>query len=276
MTAFFRHSLPTIFAIVFSLLSSISLAQERKAAAPSATALAMDLRSGDTNRVAEALHYIPWDLGEEESERISEFRQNVSPVVAEALVIALDNQTDQFIALEEGHEDAHYMVELLSLMTPMVAALEDERSIPVLLKTTQFGNTSAHALAAFGPRIFDVIINYIESPERTLDEIDGSFLALTRTVERWRPLDFSTHATLRQLVIDYIQGYVPEHLIDHPLSYTFERSAMHLAASLGDADLKPMVEARASKFPGFVELYLQRWYEGPSGTVQEEPVYLDN
>ena len=272
MTASVRFSLLTISWIVLSLFVFSAIAQEKQVAAPSAAALAMELRSGDTDRIAEAVSYLPWDWTKEESERIAEFRQGVSSLVAEGLIVALGDQADQFIALDEGHEDAHSMIDLLDSMLPMVAVLEDERAIPALLKATQFGNTAANGLASFGPHIFPVIFDYIESPERIVEELDGALFALVRTVERWRPLEIETHATLRQLAIDYIRGYVPEHLTDDPVAYILERTAMYLASSLGDADLKPMVAARASKHPGFVETYLERWYDGPSGAVQQDQI----
>ena len=272
MTAFTRYSLSTISSVVLSLLVFSASAQEQKATVPSAAALAADLHSGDTDRIAEAVGYLPWDYTKEKSERIAEFRRSVSPLVAEGLMIALDDQADQFIALNEDDEDAHLMIDLLDSLMPFVAALEDERAIPVLLKAAQFGNTPAHGLAEFGPRIFPVILDYIKSPERTVEEIDLRFLALTRTVEKWRPLDSSTHSTLRELSIRYMQGYVPEHLIDDSRAYTLHRSGMYLASVLGDSDLKPMVAGFASKYPVFVEMYLERWYDGPSGAIQQDQI----
>lgn len=275
MTTSFRFTLLTISLIVLPFFALSSSAQEHRVAAPSASMLAADLHSGDTDRIAEAVSYLPWDWTKEKSERMAEFKRSVDPLVAEGLIVALDSQTDRFVSLDEGHEDAHSIIDVLDSLMPFVASLEDERAIPILLKATQFGNTPAHALAAFGPSIFSVIIDYIESPERTIYELDGGFLALMRTVERWRPLDPSMHATLRELAIRYLQGYVPEHLTDHPRVYVLERRGMDIASVLGDADLKPMVAALASKHPGFVEGYLDRWYEGPSGVADRDQLYLN-
>lgn len=271
MTALTRFSFLTISVIVLFLFVFSASAQNRQIASPSSAALAADLHSGDTDRIAEAISYLPWDWTKEKSERMSEFRQSVDPLVANGLIVALDSQVDKFISLEEGHEERHYMIDLLDSLIPFVASLENEKAIPALLKSTEFGNTAAHGLAAFGPRIFSVIIDYIESPERTVNEIDNGFLVLARTVERWRPLDPSIHAMLRELSIPYIQGYIPEHLKDDPFSDMLQRSGMFFASTLGDADLKSMVSRLASKYPWSVEMYLERWYEGPSGAVQQEP-----
>ena len=268
MTASIRFSLSlTISSIVLSLFVFSASAQDKQVAAPSAAALAMELHSGDAYRISEALSYIPWN---DTKEGMVEFRRSVSPLVADGLIAALDDQCNGILASYEGDYDAYPIEDLLDPLMFFVAALEDERAIPVLLKATQFGNTPAHGLAAFGPRIFPVVLDYIKSTERTVEEIKGGFLALTRTVERWRPINPSMHSTLKELSIRYMEGYVPEHLIYDSRGYTLERRGMYLASSLGDADLKPIVAALASKHPGFVEMYLDRWYEPPSESLQEE------
>ncbi len=271
MTALTRFSFLTVSLIVLFFFVFSASAQNRQITAPSAAALATELYSGDTDRIAEAISYLSWDWTKKKEERMTEFRQSVDPLVAEGLIIALDGQVNKFMSLEEGHEDAHYMIDLLDSLIPFVASLENEKAIPVLLKATEFGNTAAHGLAAFGPRIVSVILDYIKSPERTALEISNGFLALTRTVERWRPLDPSIHTTLKELSIPYIQGYIPEHLKDDPFSDQLQLGSMFFASSLGDADLKSMVAALASKYPWSVEMYLERWYNGPSGAVQQEP-----
>ncbi len=268
MTVSIRFLLSTtIFLIVFSFLAPSALAQDYKAGSPNAAALAMELHSGDPYRIDAALATIPWNDSEQ---GMAEFRHSVDPLVADGLIAALDNQCDANLAGYPGIDDSYPIEELLEPLLFYVAALEDERTIPFLLKASQFGGMAPLGLAAFGPRIFPVILDYLESPERTVNEIGGGFLALIRTVERWRPLDPATHAALRELSIRYMQGYVPEHLVEDRRAYVLDRRPMFLASSLGDADLKPMVAALASKHPGFVEMYLERWYNGPSGTVQEE------
>ncbi len=268
MTASIHHVLSTtIFLIVFSFFSLSSLAQEQKAATPSAAALAMELHSGDPYRIDAAVYHV---IGGYSREKIDQLRRGVDPLIADGLIAALDSQCDLNLAGYPGFDDDDHIQELLEPLIYSVAALEDERAIPILLKASQFGGMAPLGLAEFGPRIFPVILDYLESSERTLQELDGAFLALARTVERWRPLDSSTHATLRELSIRYIQGYIPEYLEYDSFVDSLQLSAMFLASSLGDPDLKPMVAALASKHPGFVEMYLERWYNGPSGAVQEE------
>ncbi len=268
MTAPIRFSLSTtIFLIVLSCFSPSSMAQEQKAAAPSAAALAMKLYSGDPYIIDEAVYHI---IGGYSREKIDWLRRGVDPLIADGLIAALDSQCDLNLAGYPGFDDDDHIQELLEPLIYSVAALEDERAIPILLKASQFGGMAPLGLAEFGPRIFPVILDYLESSERTLQELDGGFLALMRTVERWRPLDPSTHNTLRELSIRYLQGYVPEHLTGYRRAYVLERRGMDIASVLGDPDLKPMVAALASKHPGFVEMYLERWYEGPSGAVPQE------
>ena len=273
MTASTRFSLSTILSIVFSLLALSALAQDKQVAAPSAVALAMELHSGDAYRIADAIGHIPRN-GTKEG--MAEFRRSVDPLVADGLIAALEDQLDELLSTYEGNYDAYPIEDLLDPLMFFVAALEDERTIPLLLDCSQFGGEASLALGAFGPRIFPVILDYIESSERTVEEIKGGFLALTRTVERLRPLDSSTHATLRKLSIRYLQGYTPEYLKNDSSAYTINRMVMNLASSLGDADLKPMVAAFASKHPGFVEMYLERWYDGPSGAVQQDQIDLND
>ncbi len=268
MTSSIRFPLSlTIFLIAFSILALPSLAQDYKIGSPNAAALAIELHSGDPYKIAGALDDIPWNYS---IEVMSEFRESVSPLVADGLISALDDLCNLHISGDQENYEDEWIYEILEPLMFYVAALEDERTIPLLLKASQFGGMAPLGLASFGPRIFPIILAYIESSERTIMELRGAFLALVRTVEESRPLDSSTHSTLRELSIRYLQGYVPEHLKNHPYSNTLKRRGMDIAFVLGDADLKPMVARYASEFPGFVKMYLEDWYDGPSEVLKGE------
>ena len=257
----------TISLIVLLLSAFSAVAQNYKVGSPNAATLAMELHSGDPDRISVALADFP---GIYLGGGMAGFRESVSPLVADGLMAALDSQCDLHLFGDLNNYEGEWIYDILGSLIHYVAALEDERTIPILLRASQFGGMAPLGLASFGPEIFPVILDYIESSERTLEEIDGGFFALERTVAQWRPLDLSTYTALRELSIRYMQGYVPEHLADHSGPYILESSAMFLACSLGDADLKPMVAALASKHPRFVEICLERWYDGHSGILQEE------
>ena len=69
--------------------------------------------------------------------------------------------------------------------------------------------------------------------------------------------------------MDYMQGYVPEHLANDSNDYVPILCGAYLASVLGDEDLKPMVAALSSYDSILIELYLKNWYDPDAESVQQ-------
>ncbi len=270
MTSPIRYSFfLTISLIVFSILALSSMAQDYKVGSPSASALAAEFHSGDPFRISQAIDRLPYyeDVYEDSSIFV-----DVDPYVAKGIISALDNQLDMYLYGDLEYNEEHFFESVITPLATYLTRINDRDAIPILLRASEISSVSHIALAEFGPDIVPIIIDYMHSDERTLDQITGAFYPLTNILHLWRPLDAETHGMLRQLAIDYIQGYVPEHLIDHPRSNTFKSDGAFLASVLGDADLKPMVEALSSEFPMFIELYLEQWYDPSIESVDSDQI----
>ncbi len=258
MTTLLRLFLSVISLATFLLFAPSALAQEYKITSPNAEALAAELHSGDTYRIGQALDRFPYyeDVYEDNSVLV-----DIHPSVAKGLISALDTQLDYLFSENIGEGGEVLFEYVITPLTVFLTRIDDREAIPVLLRASQFGGAAPLALAEFGPDIVPVVIDYINSPERNIAEIGGGFLVCASIVRFWRPLDLKTHDTLKQLAINYMQGYVPEHLVDDPLYSSLKRDGAYLASALGDADLKEMVIGMMDDLKGFGELYLEQWYE---------------
>ena len=266
MTALIRFSLSTICTVVFSLLACSSLAQDYKVGSPQAYALSVELRSGDTDRIAQALEHFPdyFDVYDN-----FEILSGMDPVVEDGLVSALDSQLDYFESEVTDEMKEYFYDGVIKPLVLYTARIKDRKAIPVLLRASERSNVASLALARFGPDMVPVILDYMDSPERTAYQIQRAFEPLAFIANIWRPLDEETHAMLKQLAIDCMQGYLSACISpDTHQKYVGSR----LASRLGDADLKQMVIDIADEITGFAEIHLAHWYEGPSEADQEDPI----
>ncbi len=269
MTYFNRFSLSMIALIIFAILALPSMAQDYKVGSPSAAALAAEFHSGDPFRISQAIDRLPYY--EDVYENVA-LMADVHPLVSDGIINALDSQIDYLLSLEDGEEGEFVFEGIVSPLMTYAAQLPGDRAIPVLLRASQFGGAPVLSLASFGEDIIPIVIDYMKSSERTWDEFRSCFFILRTVIEELHPIDPSTYIILKQIAADYIQGYVPEHFQDHPSHDFLVILGSLIASSLGDADLKPMVEALYSQFPGFVELYLEQWYDPSVESVDSDQI----
>ncbi len=231
-----RLPLLFVFQTAFALLcvATPSSAQNPYLSASAEAAAIVNLKSGDANRIMQALHALPYPYED------SLYKEKISYSVALALIEASERQTDLFFNSTEEYDEEERGHEFAAELTDYVVPLGIPEAIPALLKASQFGNAPAYALADFGPDIVYTIIEYIEDSQRTLNEISGAFLALQRTVETHRPLDPSIRSAAKEITVRYLQR-AEEFYSGPDGSIAGINGAIYLAQAFGDPDLKQMV-----------------------------------
>ena len=246
-----------------------AMAQAYKVGSPDAAALAMEFHSGDSYRIAQALLDLPYyeDVYEDNTLFV-----DVDPYVEKGIISALDSQLDVYFSWDLAEGKEFFFEDVITPLAVYLTRIDDPDAIPVLLRAIEISAAARIALAEFGPDVVPLVIDHMNSSECTIDYIISGFFALATIVRFWRPLDAEMHTTLRQLAIDYIQGYIPEHLIDDPQSYGFKFDGSYLASVLGDTDLKPMVAALSSYNPILIEGYLQNWYDPDTDAADRDQI----
>ena len=272
MTASIRFSLSPIFWIVLSILALPSMAQDYKVGSPAAAALAAEFHSGDPFRIGQAINRLPYY---EDVYENSSLMADVDPLVADGIINALDSQIDYLLSLAESEGGEFVFEGLVSPLMTYAAQLPGDESIPVLLRASQFGGAPSLSLSYRGEYIIPIVVNYIRSSERTYDELRGGFLVLHSVVTRSRPIDSSLYAILKEISAEYIQGYIPKHLQDHPSRELLRYRGSFLASALGDAELKKMVIDTFGYGDGLVNINLERWYDPSAEAVEQEQLDED-
>lgn len=231
-----RLSLPGFFVIFFALLlgAAPSLAQNTRLSASVEAAAIADLESGDVNRIMQTLEVLPDPYNH------SLYRNQTSYSMALALIEASQREIDWFFNFDERNDDDNIDHEFASRLKDYIIPLRIPEAIPALLKATQFGNPAAYALADFGPDIVYTIIEYLDDPQRTPNEIGGAFLALMRTIETHHPLSLSIRSAAKKITVRYLKR-AEEFYTGPDGSISGILYTISVAKTLGDSDLKEMV-----------------------------------
>ncbi len=265
------------FAATLALLLGVepSYSQDVRLSASAEAAAIADLESGDASRILEALEVLP------DPHYDPLYEEKISYRLALSLIDLSEEQTTLYFNDPDYQEDMGVDHEFASGLSDYVVALKMPEAIPALLKATQFGNPAAYALADFGPDIVYDIIEYIDDPGRTFDEINGAFFAIYRTVETHRPLDPTIRSDVKEIVVRYLER--AEEFYRGPDNATaVTNGAMSVARVLGDPDLKQMVidilpieREQNLRFNGmgtnWAQYTLDRW-----DVVQEDQLHLND
>ena len=206
--------------------------------------LARDLRSGDRDRVADALGRLPWGRGDGDT-----FPEGyVTTGLVEALIVA--HEREQRLLRDASTEPDRHLEMDISLVNAMIATTHP-LTIDPLMRLAWAGNGPVDAVLHFGPEVLTRVIELAGSPEATAREANGALYTLRRAAERWG-------AALGPGIRDAMKGVAILHLEGPPDGFASVRGpqpwrdfmfdeAVDLAGALEDPELAAI--ARAAKHP---------------------------